>query len=368
MASLANHHPIYVNAPPYTDRSAGVRALYQLGRLLHATGFHAFVTTDRHESPCPFPVPTLTEAVRREHVEQGCAPVAVYGEVTVGNPLDALVVVRYLLNKSGYLVPGAAAAYGPDDFFLHFDAPHVPAGRESADLFLPVVDRAVYFPPAAGRERSGFVLFAHRAAPAGVELPGWVRPVIRVDPTNPRSHPELADLYRRCRALVVLERTAAIFEALCCGCPVICLAGFHFDEATYQRRFGGAGLVWGWHEEQLASATAGTTDFRRRYDALEQSAGDRVRQCFLHILAEAAHRRARQQEGQLRALAAAAAAADRRVRELDGQVAALTQALERSREAEQRQAALLDRVLRSRSWRLTAPLRYLANGVRRCGL
>jgi glycosyltransferase involved in cell wall biosynthesis len=155
---------------------------------------------------------------------------------------------------------------------------------------MPLVDRSIYFPPREGVSRRGFVVFCHRARPDPAAFPGWLTPHVRVCIQQPRSHAELAALYRESRAVVVFERTVAIFEALSCGCPVICIPGDNFEEATYQPRFRGTGLVWGWREDALEDAVARTSLFRARYDALESDLDARICGAFDWIMADACRR------------------------------------------------------------------------------
>jgi hypothetical protein len=280
-------NPIYVHATPYNDRSGGIRALYQLCHHLNRTGFHSFIATAEPNAPNRLDAPPLTERLRLEHLESGYEPIAVYGESISFNPLHAPHVVRYLLNGADFFVRQAPATYGAEDSLLHFDAAHVPAGRNSVDLYMPVVDRSIYFPDETCRQRRGFVVLTNRVDWKKHELPDWVRPVVAVTMHRPLGHQELAELYRRSRALIVFERTVAIFESLCCGCPVMCIAGRHFTPANYQPRFGGAGLIWGWKEEQLIWAANRTAEFLDRYRLLEYQAPEKVQSAFEGIVAKA---------------------------------------------------------------------------------
>ena len=92
--------------------------------------------------------------------------------------------------------------------------------------------------------------------------------------------------------MVIFERSSAIFEALSCGCPVICIASEHFNEETYQPRFRDAGLIWGWRENQLDDAARKTEAFRAVYSDLERSLDQRIQTAFDWIL-EDVWRRAR---------------------------------------------------------------------------
>jgi hypothetical protein len=201
--------------------------------------------------------------------------------------------VRYLLNRPGFLVPGAEQSFGKDDYFIDFAREHAPAGVRSFDLFMPLVNHSIYFPPQPGSPRDGFVVFSHRAEVDPASLPEWIGPCTLVTMKNPRSHAELGQLYRKSRAMVIFERSTAIFEALWCGCPVICIGDANFRQDTYQPRFQGAGLVWGWREQDLDRAAKATARFREIYTDLENSFDDRLQFAFDWILQDVCRRLAR---------------------------------------------------------------------------
>ncbi len=274
-------YPIYVDAPPYDVRSGGSRAINLLASHLTRLGYEAYVITRPPDGTPILPgVRFLDSEIRNAHKQAGREPIAVYPEVVVGNPIGAPFVVRFLLNKPGYLVPGAELSYGAQDLYVCFDLGYAPAGRPAFDLYIPLVDKSVYFPPAAGEPRKGFVIFSHHEKSELSALPDWIDPIVEVSMDAPRSHEELAEIYRSAIAMVTRERSAAIFEALCCGCPVIGLPNGSFTEATYQRRFGGAGLVWGLDQDQLAQASVNTKQFEGMYEALDANLDDRVRIAF----------------------------------------------------------------------------------------
>jgi len=290
MSSRYDLHPIYILAPPYHERSGGIRALYRLCHHLNKAGFHAFMVSSPYQAPSSLEAPPLAEEQRQEHLSRGCKPIGVCGECEIGNPLDTSIVVRYLLNTPGWFQPLAPSSFGDHDFFLHFDDAHVPAERRSIDLFMPVVNRTIYHLSEHQGKRHGYLLLSHRAALDKLEPPSWVRPLVTVTMENPLAHEELARLYRRCRAMITLERGVAIFESLCCGCPVICIPGPKFTPETYQRRFRGAGLAWGWSQVELATASARTGEFLHLYQKLERGVTGRVHQVFNDIIDKASQR------------------------------------------------------------------------------
>src|SRR5262245_33586616 len=73
-------------------------------------------------------------------------------------------------------------------------------------------------------------VISHRVVVDPTSLPGWLQPYTIASMRAPRSHAELAKLYRNSRAVVIFERTVAIFEALACGCPIICIGNDNLKE------------------------------------------------------------------------------------------------------------------------------------------
>ncbi|MBX9774031.1 MAG: hypothetical protein K2Y71_06420 [Xanthobacteraceae bacterium] len=278
--------PIWIDAPAYSPLSGGIRAMNLLCYHLNRLGFDAFIINSPAKSDARVPLRYLTPAIIREQKRQRREPIVIYPEITVGNPRGAKFVVRYLLNRPGFLMPGAELSYGKDDYFIDHAREHAPAGVRSFDLFMPLVDRLHYFPPPTTSPRGGFVVFTNRAVVDPASFPDWLTPCAVLSIKTPISHAELGELYRHSRAMVIFERSIAIFEALFCGCPVICIGNENFNEETYHPRFRDTGLIWGWHEQELAAATEKTSRFRSIYDDLENSFDDRVRSAFDWILGD----------------------------------------------------------------------------------
>jgi len=276
--------PIWIAAPGYDPLSAGTRAMNLLCCHLNRLGYEAFVIDIPRKQEAPVPVRYLTRDIVKQQRREGREPIVVYPEITVGNPRGARFVIRYLLNRPGFFVPGVVSTYGKEDYFIDFAREHAPAGVRSFDLFLPLVNRSHYSPPPTGSPRHGFAVFTNRAVVDPASFPDWLRPLIVLSMKEPRSHAELGELYRQSRAMVTFERTSAIFEALSCGCPVICIGNDNLREDTWHPRFRDAGVVWGWREEHLVTAAEQTSRFRAIYDDLENSLDSRVQSAFDWII------------------------------------------------------------------------------------
>jgi hypothetical protein len=281
--------PIWVAAPGYNPLSGGTRAMNLLSHHLNRLGYDAFVLDTPRTKAAPLPLRYLNREIVSEQQRQGREPIVVYPEITVGNPRGARFVIRYLLNRPGFFVPGVVSTYGNEDYFIDGAREHAPSGVRSFDLFMPLVDRSHYFPPPAGSPRDGFArhgfaVFTNRAVVDPASLPDWLRPLTVLSMKEPRSHAALGEIYRQSRAMVTFERTSAIFEALSCGCPVICIGNDNLREDTWHPRFQDAGVVWGWREGDLVAAAEKTTRFTAIYDDLESSLDDRIRSTFDWIL------------------------------------------------------------------------------------
>lgn len=285
--ALKAKYTVLVNSPPFDPKSGGVRALFMLCETLRRLRFQAFLIAP----PDDFP-----PALRKLLIPQGRlhltfrTDIVVYSEVQPANVREANHVVRFLLNKPGVAMTNVASTYGPHDFFVHFDANHVPEGRQSQDLYTPLVDRQFYHREGEATDRQGYVLCTKRHTTPPIAIPDHLRPLTVVSPPNTMTHDQLGDLYRRSRAFIAFERTTAIYEALSCGCPVICFATDVFNRSTFQPRFGGAGLTWDFTPEAIAQAMSTVGRFNEIYEAIERDYPARVEAVFLNILREAAAR------------------------------------------------------------------------------
>lgn len=284
---LKQKYTVVVCSPPYDPLSGGTRALYLLAHHLQARGFKTLLASELKEARPPFEVPMIS-AERDEYTYW--EDICVYPEVFVGNVRQAHHVVRFLLNRPGVVGTDVAASYGPQDFFVHFDKSHVPAGRRSQDLYTPVVDRAHYHRHGEAKERSGFIGCVRRDPPQPLHVPSWAQPIQFVMPANPKTHAELGELYRSAKAFVAYERTTAIYEAIACGCPVVCQESDVFNQATFQPRFEGAGMSWNFTEAGIDEASRTVDRFNEIYAGIEATYPDRVEEVFLNILRIAAAR------------------------------------------------------------------------------
>jgi O-antigen biosynthesis protein len=163
-------------------------------------------------------------------------------------------VVRYLLNKPGAFNGVQIGDYGAQDYIIHFSDEFRHEQLASHPLPIPLVDLTLFNRTSETQARHGYLLYSVRHKPALDEIPEWVSPRVVISQENPRDPATLARLYRQSKALAVWEPTAAISEAMHCGCPVMMIPRAGFNHWAIVRKCRGGGLVVGWDEAGLAVA------------------------------------------------------------------------------------------------------------------
>lgn len=270
---------------------SGVRCLHLLCHHLNRLGYEAYTTGTN--APDTFLTRHADERAIRATREAGIKDIVIYPEVVAGNPLSGDNVVRYLLNRPSFLRDVGMEDYGRHDFFLHFADEFRPPGVSSRRLSIPLLDRSVFHKVRPEPQRHGYLVYSVRHRPNLRRLPKWVAPLVVISRKNPRDPQTLAELYRRSRALIVWEATAAIGEAMHCGCPVIMIPHDGFDHAPIVRKCLGCGLVLGWDESRIERARrtvpVATTLYRLRSLGLDRSIHGFVRQASRYFAARRGH-------------------------------------------------------------------------------
>ncbi len=125
-----------IRAPTFTGDSGGPISMHLLCSRLRARGEDAYIWPARpdilygwpslrnmaYEARCwlkPYSTGPFDNPIARRHDLENA--IVLYPEHTVGNPLRARHVVRWLLNKPG-LLNGGRTNYGPDDLYFFFQA------------------------------------------------------------------------------------------------------------------------------------------------------------------------------------------------------------------------------------------------------
>lgn len=218
--------PYIIYAPSYTHLSAGIKSLYLLRDHLIYLGYHASIRTIGF---------TLQYAPEDS--------IVIYPEIVSGNPLNAKHVVRWLLYYAG-VYRDNERRYPETDMIWSYSTRIAKAYGAENVMLLPVSDNKIFYPPSGNTIRYGACFYAHKYKSF---YRGELLPITKdaFEIKNPGlSQQQIADLLRRSEVLYVYEDTALMFEAVMCGCPVVCLPTEHFKECHILDDFD-SGIAWG---------------------------------------------------------------------------------------------------------------------------
>jgi GT2 family glycosyltransferase/glycosyltransferase involved in cell wall biosynthesis len=228
--SLFSTHraPFYILAPDFRHSSAGVRNLHYLCHALNELGYEAYIAGASKTSP-HLRTPLLDISTMERHFRADLLPIAVYPEITSGNPLNLPVVARWLLNVPGHL--GGEDTYSKNDLIFYHLPWCLPASMSGTQLYIPSVNTHIFNNDEnpLDEKRSGFCRYAHKFLGFG----GKIKPeheAFRSLGHEITLRPEdIASILRSSEALYCYERSAIIQEAIACGCPVLCVSSEYWD-------------------------------------------------------------------------------------------------------------------------------------------
>lgn len=246
-------HPYYIIAADYRRNSAGIRVLHMLCDALIRAGHEAYIYA-QVMSP-DLMTPRLTDLVVDLHKTAGVEPIVIYPEIVDGNPLDANVVVRYLLNKPGFIQ--GSGVYGPDDLLFAYTKGLVQPGMAADDvLFLPAVDLRVFQPPKdpATRVPGKVCYYLGRRGQAEID-PALLPPdAVQITPQWPDSWENLAALFQQCEYFYCGESSGLALEAALCGCLGVIVPNAAAPHLVAPDETGMYGLAWGIDPEEIQRA------------------------------------------------------------------------------------------------------------------
>lgn len=245
-------HPYYIFAPDYRRTSAGIRVMHMLCDALMRSGHEAYVTGNVLNPALM--TPYLTDEIVRLHRAQGLEPVVVYPEVVDGNPLNAGVVVRYLLNRPGFIE--GSGKFGEEDILYAYSRdllmPGIPDDRV---MMMPPFDLTVFRLPENPEKRVPGKVCYYRGRRGEFHIDPSLLPADAVEITAqwPASWEEMADLFQQCETFYCCGASALGAEATLCGCLCVIILeedapriGVHETQSD--------GVAWGLAPEELARA------------------------------------------------------------------------------------------------------------------
>ncbi|WP_206617397.1 glycosyltransferase [Pseudomonas alkylphenolica] len=259
-------HPYYIMAPGYRETSSGVASLHYLCHLLNLNGREAYICGGKVVNP-ELKTPLLDDEARQRHKQAGRVPIAVYPEVTTGNPYNCSVVARFLLNFEGFITGRGMEAAPSDLLFYSGKLIAEDHGHPDGDLLcLPTIDVDLFCSGQPSGRREGRYLYQNRFPLDAIDysiLPADVR---LLSMANALTLPELAQLLQQAEVMYTHEWSMTCVIAVLCGCPVIFIPGHGIDQAFLDASFvGSSGFAMLDREDALAHAQAGLEGALQRY-------------------------------------------------------------------------------------------------------
>ena len=207
-------------APPYRNSSAGVRVLHRLAAELNKLGCSAFV---------------FTAWKKFDQLKANIGDcIVVYPEIIEGNPIGAKNVVRYILNKPGYMEEKGATYAESELVFVYTEALLETAQSftsqkldDSRLMEISVIEPWI-FQPKPEIEKVYDVAFwigkgIETAQGNGEKIQDYLQGKrhIQITYDQPGTREGLASLFQSCREFLTADDfTAMIPEAMLCGCKV----------------------------------------------------------------------------------------------------------------------------------------------------
>lgn len=241
-------------SPGYTEKSWGVRTQHLLCHVLNEIGVPAYLHLLRRSVTNPaWRAPLATP----QHVKEG---IVVYGELEA-NPLRAKRVVRWLLNRPGY-INGQVFPPGPRDYVVAF-SPIIDDTKPILNLQTP--NEGVFHPDDLP-PKQGELFYVGKGSPQA-RSPDVERGRVEVTRAWPATHPELADLLRRSKTIFSYDTLSGInYEATWCGTLCIIVPNGPFTrEDIAKGELGMNGIAWGTEPAEMERAIATLPDAYPHY-------------------------------------------------------------------------------------------------------
>ncbi|WP_407220773.1 glycosyltransferase [Enterobacter sp. CPE_E1214] len=250
------HSPYLIAAPDYRESSLGIQVLHRLCHMINERGGRAWMVGCTVNPD--WNAPALTQEAYEQVISSGKSWIAVYPEVTTGNPFSAPVTVRYMLNREGVIMQNAIEASADDLFFWYRPEfadkepnPNI-LGIECYDLSLFQDDQPV---------KDKDFLYLNRIPESALDLSGLPENITILSMRNPLSLRDLAMLLKRGRVLYTYESSGTCLLAMLCGCPVVSLSAPGYEHYALNEQslqdIGGAGFGYSDSPEALDEIRAG---------------------------------------------------------------------------------------------------------------
>ncbi len=247
--------PYVIATPGYTEKSWGVRTLHQLCHQLNELEVPAYLALMGSRATRP---DWNTPQARGHHIRDG---IVIYPEVVPDNFLRARRVVRWLLNRPGY-INGAQIDFGPEDYVV--------AWSRIIDAHKPILNFQIsndgLFHPHDLPEKQGDLFYLGKGDPQA-RVPALEQGKTEITREWPEDHRHLADTLRRSRTVLSYDTLSGVnYEATLCGTLCVIIPNGPYTRADLARgELGLNGIAWGTEPEEIDRARRTLPDAWTRY-------------------------------------------------------------------------------------------------------
>lgn len=223
--SQCNEYPYLIVAPDYRESSAGVQVIHQLCHLINEEGGQAWIVNGKVNPDWNTPV--ITRDIYAAYMQSKLPWIAVYPEVVKGNPLEAPITVRYMLNREAVIM-GNKIEHGSKDIFYWYREEFADKEVGANFLTLDCYDLNLFCDDNPHKDLD--LLYINRVPESMIEYDKMPAGVTVLSMREPRSLTELAAILKRGRVLYSYESSGTCMLANLCGCPVVALTAKGFEK------------------------------------------------------------------------------------------------------------------------------------------
>lgn len=237
-------HPYYIVSPDYKESSGGIQALHKLCHRINSQGGAAWMV-DGHVINPKWNTPVLNMETFRQHRENQLTPIAVYPEIYSGNPLNAEVCVRYMLNHEA-LLNGNRLNETEEDLFFWYSSQLIVKETDVDFLTMVGPDLEMFYDD--GREKTTPLLYLNRVPDAAIDFTALPEAITVISVKQPRPLVELAEILKSASVMYTFEWSGTCNLAALCGVPVVSLIAPGYEKLAISdasiRDMGGAGVCF----------------------------------------------------------------------------------------------------------------------------
>lgn len=191
------YKPYLIRVPEYSTTSGGIKVMYGLYGWLLAKGIEVHL-----------------------NVKANVPSIGIYPEIFYGNEMESEKVIRYILNKPGFMssfgVPGPTK-FDPTDEIYVFSRIYDTFGvNDNHILFLPILNLSLFKNQKRNRRNTCF--FVGKGKDMGLHP----NDAIKITRSIASDQEQLADLFNVCSVMYTYENPTAMVEiARLTGCRVV---------------------------------------------------------------------------------------------------------------------------------------------------